>query len=495
LKHLDGQYKASNKNMQSAADIAENLETKSAGDMFKVALTNPRSGPYRGTKYEKVLIHYYKAMNYIKMAAENPDQKSRYLEAARVEARQIDIKLTAIQKEEGTYKEARDKKKNLFGKLMQIFNALEGKMDKDKLIYREDAYIRYLAGLVYEQNGELDEARVSYQNAAELYEKGYAEQYGLGSDMTELAWFDAIRVMRDSGDWEGDWQRLATDKLSPAKRKKLDSFKPGAGQLVIIQDTGLVPPRDELNIKMTMDTYGKALELQPLLHGDRLQREDQMSWFYSMYSDRGAISVISNYMDRGVYGAIEGLYTKRISLSLAWPLVEAVKLPETMKSLGMLGVRVTVPYYRPFQPDFMETMLWVDDQQFGTLAEAESIAQLAVQEQFLNADADLKAAVAREVLKNTLTSQVAGAMGGGGLAFVGGLVNAATSAAETRNWLTLPYSIRVQRIALPPGKHNVRLRTNSTVPGLKYNEMIREVDVKAGKIAVLNQRAVLATGR
>ncbi len=493
IRHLGGQYEMSNKNFQNAADIAEDLETKLAGDLLKTALTNPRSGPYGGTKFEKVFIHYYKALNYLKLAAEHPERMTDYIESARIEARRIDIKLTAIQKEEGTYKEAKDKKQKLFGKLMSIFNALEGTMDKDKLIYREDAYIRYLTGLVYEKNGELDEARVSYQNAAELYEKGFAKQYGLGSDITEMAWFDAVRVMRDSGDWEGEWQKLAKEKLSPSALNKLDSFKPGAGQLVIIQGTGFVPAREELNIKMTLDTRGKALVMQPVLYGDMMQREDQMSWFYSIYSEKGVISVISNYMDRGVAGAIKGLYTKRISLSLAWPLVEAVNLPETMKTMGPFGVRVTVPYYRPFHADFAATLISVDGKPHGVLADSESIAQLAVQEQFLHADSDLQTAVAREVLKNSLTTKIGGAIGGGELAFVGGLINAATSAAETRNWLTLPYVIRVQRIALPPGIHNITLLTRSTVPGLKYNEVNKTVEIKAGEISVLSHRAVLAS--
>lgn len=504
IKHLDGQYKISNRNLQVAADFAEELETKRAGNLLKTALTNPRSGPYRGTKFEKVFLHYYKAMNYIQLAVEHPEKMIDYIESARVEARQIDIKLTAIQNEEGTYQEARDKKQRLFGKLMSIFNALEGKMDKDKLIYREDAYVRYLTGLVYEQNGEIDEARISYQNAAELYEKGYAEQYGLGNDIAELAWFDAIRMMRDSGGWEGEWQKIAEEKLSSTKREKLDRFNPGSGQLVIIQDTGLVPARDELNIQLTMDVSGKALVLKPWLTGDPQERNDQMSWFFSMYSEKGVISAISNYVDRGLAGAVQGLYTKRISLAPAWSLVKDVKLEET---LGLLGARVTVPYYRPFHADFGETLISVNGKHSGTLVNSESIAQLAIQEQFLNADSDLQSAVAREVLKNTLATQTGEKLGGllkGGdagkalgdlLSFVGKVASAATSAAETRNWLTLPYVIRIQRIALPPGSHDIKLITSSIHRGLKYNEVNKEVKVKAGKISVLSHRAVMALGR
>ena len=491
VRHLDGQYNMSNDNLQAAADVAEDLETKRASDLMMATLSNPRSGPYCGTKYEKVLIHYYKVLNYLKLASKNPEKKSGYIQSARVEARQIDIKLTALQKEIGTYQESKDKKKTLVGKLKKIFDALDGKMDKDKLIYREDAFIRYVAGLVYEKNGELDEARVSYQNAATLYEKGYAKQYELGSNMTELAWFDTIRVMRDSGDWQNEWKKLAKEKLSASMQKKLKEFKKGTGQLVVIQGTGRVPARDEMSFQLKLDKYGKALVLSPYVRGRPLQeRKDIWAWFSSMYSDTSVLSVISNYRSRGVGGAIEGIVTKRISLGLTWGLVEAIDLPETMEVMGPIGFRVTVPYYRPFSPNFLDTNVYIDENQVGGLAEAQSVAQLALYEQFLNADSDLKEAVIREVVKNSTTAKVGKAVGGDLLAFVGGLANMATSAAETRNWLTLPYSIRIQRFALPPGKHNVRLVTGSRFSGVPFNETSREVEIKNGNITVLSSRAI-----
>ena len=62
--------------------------------------------------------------------------------------------------------DAKDDEGKLFSQLMKIFGVLAGQViDKDKLIYREDAYVRYMNGLIYEINGELDSARIAYQKA------------------------------------------------------------------------------------------------------------------------------------------------------------------------------------------------------------------------------------------------------------------------------------------------------------------------------------------
>ena len=219
------------------------------------------------------------------------------------------------------------------------------------------------------------------------------------------------------------------------------------------------------------------------------------AWFSSMYADTDVLRVMLNYRNRGVGGAVTGIFTKRILLSPVWSVVEAIDLPETMQIMGAFGLRVAVPYYRPFRPNFLDTNVFINENQAGKLAEAESIAQLALFEQFLNAESDLKEAIVREILKHTATATLGKSAGSEGLALIGGLLSMMTSAAETRNWLTLPYSIRIQRYALPAGKHKVRLLTNSTIPGVVYNETNQEIEIEAGKISVISSRAVLEIGR
>jgi len=502
LKSLDGQYEASNRDLTQAAQIAEDLETKRASDLLKEMLTSPRQASYSGSLPERVYIHYYKALNYISLALEDPSQKVEYLEGARIEARKIDIVLTALKNETGTYDEIEDKKGQLFSKLLDIFEKLDGNfLDEDMLVYREDAYVRYLAGVVYETNGEYDDARVSYQQAATLYEKGYEKQYTLGSPITEQAWFDAIRMMKWGGGYDGEWQRLAEKKLSAEARAELDSFNRKSAQLLVIEHAGMIPQREELNVKLYLDEGSKEIVLTPYLTGTASEQQDQFSWFYAMYAEKGFLSMISNYRARGPVGVALGKYSKRIGLGPAWELLES---SGAKKAIGAMGLRVTVPYYRPYTPSFGTSELWVDGNSYGALKEAESLSNIALQGQLLDAGGDLKKAVARELVKAIIAEGVVKGVGGAADSVVAGLsgfidlgtkiLNAVTSQAETRNWLTLPAQVRIKRIPLQPGAHDVRIVTsNASHPGV-YKEQLRSMSLSEGQIRVLRIRTTRLGG-
>jgi len=482
IDHLSGKYQASNSALKMAARIGEELETTRASDTLKVALTSPRSGAYRGTQFERAFIHYYKTLNYSLLAAESPAQKQEYLEGARIEARQVDIILTALQNEKGNYKDVEDDEGKLFSKLMKIFNTLQGRtLDENWLVYREDAYIRYMTGLTYESNGEFDDARIAYQQAAELYEKGYAKQYSLGSEITEQAWLDTIRMMKRAGGFENEWPDLAEKKLSEKKRAYLKTLNLDSAELVVITHVGMIPKRQEMNIRLTVDIHQKDLVLRPFLTGTPQEKKDQSAWFHAMYSDKGLLGLISNYQSRGLHGALDGLRSKRVGIGPVWKLAESIKLPQ---ALSGLGARVTVPYYSPHPAHFLQTDLWLDGQKQQPMIKAESLAQLALQEQLLSADKDLKMALARELSKNMACE------------FLGNVfaiktcqvLAAVTSQAETRNWLTLPHTISVQRIPVTPGKHRVRFSTRRTNNRGIYHESEQDVEVKKGSILILRER-------
>ena len=488
LKHLNGEYEASNRLLTRAAEIAEELETIRLSDQLGAALTSPRQAAYRGTKFERAFVHYYKALNYAFLAANNPAQKDKFLEGARIESRKVEIMLTALKNEKGTYTEVADKKKSTFSKLMKIFDVLSGNyIDKDKLVYREDAYIRYITGVMYESNGEYDDARISYQQAAELYEKGYQEQYQLESAITEQAWFDVVRMMRFAGGYESDWPRLAETKLSENKRKELDNYKKGDAQLMVIEHLGMIPAREEMNIHLTLDTRTKELVVRPVLTGTKSEKDDQMAWFFTMYSEKGLLSAIHNYKARGVSGVVQGLKSKRISIGAVWGMAEELGL---QKAIGPLGIRITVPYYRPRISPYGESEVWVDGKISGNLTAAESLSQLALQEQLLDAGSDLQEALARELVKAILAEKASSAAGGGYLGLAAKLVNTATSQPETRNWLTLPQTIKITRLPITEGKHSVKLVTKNLANNQTYAHSQHNIELKKGQIYILRDRTI-----
>ncbi len=485
--HLAGDYVKSNQLLETAERLAEDLYTKRVSDMLTAAMSNPRQGTYRGNDYERVFINYYKALNYfmISLQTDEPRAKQKALEGARIESRRIDMLLAAMENDKGSYQEQADKEKSMFSKLLKIFNALSGEIiDKDKLVYRNDAYGNYMAGIIYEQNREWDDARVAYQKAAKLYEEGYREQYGLDAGITEQAWFDCIRMMQKSGGWENEWPRLSQKKLSSAKRADLANFNKN-GHLVVIEHVGMMPQREEMNLYLRADASTQEFVIYPVLTGSVQEQLDQRFWFFTLYADKSILGLLGSASDGKLAQAMmEFGNIKRQSIGPLWSIVEGMGLIKALEG----GMRVTVPYYRV--PSMLATKgstLTVDGQQHKLLS-SESLANLAVQQQLLNASSEIQEAMAREALKN-LTAYKASSVGGQAgalLGFVGKIAANATSAAETRNWLLLPREIKITRIPLEPGQHAVRL-TSEVLPG-QFDAEETTVDIKAGEMKVWKVR-------
>src|SRR5690606_17970339 len=99
---------------------------------------NDSATDYEGEDYEKVAIHTQLALSFI------GDQD---YSAARVQAKKINNKLAEINKN----------------------------YDADqKNRYAEDAFALYLAGVIWEAQGDYDDAIIDYRKALKLYEGSYA---------------------------------------------------------------------------------------------------------------------------------------------------------------------------------------------------------------------------------------------------------------------------------------------------------------------------------
>ncbi len=493
LRDLDGQYEASNRNLSQAERIAEDLFTTSVSGAAAVALTNPRNGPYGGADYERVLIQYYREINYLMLAAADPVKRVENLENARVEARKADILLAEIANARGNYKELADKKAQTFTKLMDVFSKVfQGSMvDKDWVVYREDAYVRYLAGLAYELNRDWDDARISYQKAAELLDQGYARQYRLGPAFTEQAWFDTLRMMRASGSYSaGEVRDLAQKKLSAARRAELDGYSRDQAQIVVVNEVGKVPQRREMSLHLTQNTYIQEWVLRPVITGTREDQIAKWNWFYAMYADKGIIGLVSKISD-AVNGRLDLGSLNEKTVRLPGPLWRTTQTLKVQQAIGNLGVRVTIPYFdaRDVVPNYGASSVAIDGGAALPMIDAESVAQLALQELLLDASDELNKAMARELLKSVLAEETAQQAGRNNdtnkllFSLVGKIATAASSAAETRGWITLPHMIRVQRVAVAPGAHRVRIGTDGAGAPVE-----RVVNVKAGEIVVLHER-------
>lgn len=495
--HLAGDYKKSNGLLERAERIAEDLYTKRVSDMLTTAMSNPRQGPYRAANFERVFINYYKALNYFMLAAQssNKEERRKALEGARVESRRMDMVLSSIEYEKGSYKEQADREKSMFSKLMRIFDALTGEIiDRNKIVYRNDAFGHYLAGVIYEQHKEWDDARVAYQKSAQLYEEGYQEQYGLENEMTEQAWFDTIRMMQKAGGWSNEWPLLSQKKLSKTKRDDLKEFG-RKGHLLVLEHAGMVPERREMNMLLTADANTRQVVVQPILAGTPAQQMDQRFWFFALYADKGITDVLSAaYEGRMLPAILQFGLTKREYLGPLWDVADNLGVIGVMQE----GMRITVPYYGV--SDFKmagPSRLRIGQDQHELIV-GQSVSHIAVQQQLLDASVDLQEAMAREAFKNLTAAKAASAFGGENsqagavLGLLGKIATNASAAAETRNWLLLPNQIKVVRIPLEEGQHALSLTTE--VEKGKAITYTHTVNVKPGEMAIWKVRTFSQKG-
>lgn len=132
LAHLQKDYLLSNE-LFNKADLFIEDDKKNIGNQALGILINPEKEFYKAEDFEKVAIHYYKALNYIFL---------RQFDEALVEAKRINLQLQKI-------------------------NDKYPKGKKNR--YKSDAFALNLQGLLYEATGNLNDAFIAYRNAVELY--------------------------------------------------------------------------------------------------------------------------------------------------------------------------------------------------------------------------------------------------------------------------------------------------------------------------------------
>ncbi len=487
LNYLAGNYKKSQQHFDQANKIVDKLQTISLSNQFLGLMSNPRMTNYSGSQFEKLYINYYRALNSLMLAMQASGyRKKRLLEDAVVDARKINLILSKDTSQNNQSKSNNSR----FQSLLKLFDVLMGNLDTDKLAFKEDAYARYFEGLLYELNGEYNDALISYRMAAKRYESGYAKQYVLDKQMIQQAWFDTARMMKLDGGWANELEDLQKRlTISQQERlKNLQRFKPET-EIIIIQHIGEIPQRKELNFLCMPNKYQHALRLRPIPFGTPKEQQDQQAWFAMLYSGKSPFDLIMGYTTGGAIGVLESLISKTFYLGPLWKVAEKNNLIE---SIEFMGLRVTVPYYPPSREPIQNTTILVNNSIEYPLKKVESLGQIALQEQLKNAGSDLRWALAREAIKSIMTNAAARAIDDESsplrviIHFAGQLTGMVLSGAETRQWRTLPYSIRITRIPVKPGKTKITLNTQF-LDGSQQS-INHEFHLKSGEIGIWNPR-------
>ena len=181
----------------SAEDFAEDLWTKSITLNAMSIVTNDTVLAYAGEDFERVMIHLMSAIGYLQDG--QPDE-------ALVEARRLDT-------------------------LLAIYN---DKYDK-KNVYKEDAFARYLSGILHESDGQWDEAFIDYRRAVEVYLEDYR---AYGTDLPDILITDLARAASVVARFKEIENLVPADSIKHWTRS---DDQPEQGKIVFITFAGYAP--------------------------------------------------------------------------------------------------------------------------------------------------------------------------------------------------------------------------------------------------------------
>lgn len=197
-------YEESNKYFHLAEDLAEDLWTKSFTRETASLLVNDYTIPYAGEDFEKSLINLFSAINYA---------RNGHNDDALVEIRRLDSNLTAI----------------------------NDKYEK-KNVYNEDAFARYLSGIMYEADNNPGDAFIDYYKAYQVFED-YKTNYGTPIPQSLLE--DLFRTANATGRTE-EVRELHKDfsNVNGPKQKEIK----GLGKIIFIHLNGKSPVKEDFKL-------------------------------------------------------------------------------------------------------------------------------------------------------------------------------------------------------------------------------------------------------
>jgi hypothetical protein len=152
LLRMTGQLIESNAALEQAKQRMKNLYAVSISEQITSFVINDATKSYVGDEYEQILVYVYKALNYLEMGESDK---------ARVEVMQMDVRLIELGKAAPTL----------------------------------EAFGRYIAGMVFEQRHEWNDAMVAYRKAYEAYKRPGNE----GSAIPKFLQHDLLRLAQRQG--------------------------------------------------------------------------------------------------------------------------------------------------------------------------------------------------------------------------------------------------------------------------------------------------------
>lgn len=408
--HLAGEYQKSNAVLEQAEEEIDRLYTRSIRTETAAFLTNDNALPFEGEPYEQVHLNVVKALNYAAM--------SQWQDAL-VEARRIDHRL----------------------------NVLSDRVS-DKGAYRDDAFARYLTGVLYETSGDVNNAFIAYRKAYEIFQRtrGWSRTElpsQLRADLLRTT--DALHLSQEFA----EYQRAFPDtgwQTAEATRQ--------LAQVIVISYNGLAPRKEDqfLDLPISLDALQLVLVNRAFSQPNRPQQ-------------RAVDSVLYGLNGRVVRVALPKLVPQKTRVSV-----------DTVRLLPDGGTPVTVR---------TESM-----QDFTALAQKALSDRIAG----ITAKALARAAVKFSLAEGATRSaqHAAGKDAGPWVGLAVGLLTkgmaVASEESDKRSWRTLPDEIHFARAWVPPGRYRVE---SASLTGADHvSPEGRGLSLRAGETAVVVQRVL-----
>ena len=372
--HYAGRFDESNTTFQEAEDLAASLYTRSVSQTAASLIVNDLAVDYRGKPHELAMVPFYRAFNYLSLG--DPD-------AAQVEARKAALALA--------------------GAVEATLAEMERPEDREAARRLQDSgFLHWFAGLLFESQGEANDAFVAYRNAARAYLAG-SELTGVAPPVTLGR--DLERVGLAYG-FRGEVEELRT--ASPALFPPVGDASgtgPG-GEVVVVLETGWVATRDQVMLNV------------PILDVDHhYGSNDDWAW---------------ELVNRASPGWSSGY-----DVDIEYWLTVAVPVMAPPVTGQVTAVRLSAGGATTSSEP-------ADDLSRRAAATFEAERGQMLFRTFLRALVKYAAAQAAENQDETAGAVV-------------NLLGVLTERADTRCWLTLPDRLAIARLRLPLGRHELRM--------------------------------------
>ncbi len=406
ILHYAGRFAESNVAFADAERTAEELYDGSLTEGAISLITNDQQISYRARPFEMAMVPYFRALNYLELGLRDD---------AMVEARKTSL---------------------LLSKYIDATIAGIEKGDTDDLERtKNDPFMLYFSGMLYDWDGELNDAFIAYRNAATAYQ----DLRRLTSvQIPPTLAYDLERVSGRLG-FEPELAHLRSvcpDVFSAAGAIAPPNSVDGGGDVVLLLEVGYVPARSEVKINV------------PIFEGEAY--DDNAYWAWQLTARAGDTRAL-----------VSG-YKVKYWLSVAIPEMRPV--PTAIRR-----VRLRTPAGSPVA---------------GVRAHNPSATAR------ITFEAEYGMILFKTILRGLTKYLAAGAAEQQDqlLGLVANLFNVVTETADTRSWLTLPDHVQLLRARLPAGVHDLTVELLDGSGRQIGTVVIPQVTVRTGDWTFLNHR-------